>query len=182
MFAPSARRLLLFVAALPLRYMSAGLFNALSLRYMSAVLLPLLLAGCFGDPASGPVEIKWDRDACEVCRMLISDRHYAAQVRGGPKHKAFKFDDMGELVHWLDKQPWKDDPKVEIWVRDMDSGSKWLDAHQAHYRPGQRSPMDYGFGAVESPREGSVPFAEMAKKVRERGSTYHCLPSQLRSS
>ena len=146
------------------------------------MVLPLLLAGCFGDPETGPVEIKWDRDTCEVCRMLISDRHFAAQLRGGPKHKAYKFDDIGELVHWLEVQTWKADPKVEIWVMDMKTGSKWLNARKAHYLPGQRSPMDYGFGAVESPSERSINFDEMVRKAKQRGSTYHCLPANQHPS
>ncbi len=138
--------------------------------------MPLILSGCFGDPESGPVQIKWDRDSCTVCRMLISDRHFAAQIRGGARHKAYKFDDIGELVIWLDKQSWKNDPKVEIWVRDMDSGSKWLDARKVRYMPGQHTPMNYGFGAIEDDRPGSLSYAQMVEKVRKRGSTYHCLP------
>ncbi|MCP4935164.1 MAG: protein NosL [bacterium] len=156
--------------------------NKLLARIVFVIALPLLTAGCFGDPETGPVEIKWDRDTCEVCRMLISDRHYAAQLRGGPKHKAYKFDDMGELVHWLDVQTWKNDPKVELWVMDMDTGSKWLDARKVRYMPNQTTPMNYGFGAVEDNRKGSVSFEEMVKKVRQRGSTYHCLPAEQRSS
>jgi nitrous oxide reductase accessory protein NosL len=145
-------------------------------------MLPLLLTGCFGDPPTGPFEIRWDRDACEVCRMLISDRHFAAQLRGGPGHKAHKFDDIGELVYWLDQQPWKDAPDVEIWVMDVDSGTRWLDARKSHFITNQRSPMDYGFGAVEAPREGSLSFEEMLKKARERGSTYYCLPGHQEPS
>lgn len=144
--------------------------------------LPLLLAGCFGEETTGPVPIKWDRDACEVCRMLISDRHFAAEVRGGKRHKVHKFDDLGEAIHWLDKQDWKDDPAAEIWVRDLDSGTKWLDARKMRYMPGQHSPMDYGFGAVEDNRKGSVSFDEMVKKVRARGATNHCLPPAKRNS
>lgn len=151
-------------------------------RVAILILLPLWLGGCFGDPETGPVEIKWDRDACEVCRMLISDRHYAAQLRGGPRHKAYKFDDMGELIHWLAVQTWKNDPKLEIWVMDMDTGTKWLDARKARYMPGQHSPMDYGFGAIEGARTGSLSYDEMVKKVKKRGSTYHCVPSTQRSS
>jgi nitrous oxide reductase accessory protein NosL len=146
------------------------------------IVLPLLLTGCFGDPETGPVEIKWDRDACHVCRMLISDRHYAAQVRGGPRHSAYKFDDLGELIIWLDTQSWKTDPKVEIWVMDMDTGTKWLDARKARYMTGAISPMDYGFGAIEGERRGSISFDEMVEKVKKRGNTYHCLPTEQRPS
>ena len=44
----------------------------------------------------GMAEIKWDRDTCTRCRMAISDRRFAAQVRGGPKDQVFKFDDIGQ--------------------------------------------------------------------------------------
>jgi nitrous oxide reductase accessory protein NosL len=147
-----------------------------TLRLALFAALGLLLAGCFGESDSGPVKIHWDRDACHVCRMLISDRRFAAQVRGGPGHEAYKFDDLGELILWLDQQPWKDEEKTEIWVRDVDSGSKWLDARKARYVGGLHSPMDYGFGAVEDNRPGSLSFGEMVRQVRKRGSTYHCLP------
>ncbi len=113
------------------------------------LVLPVVLVGCFGESETGPVPIKWDRDTCEMCRMLISDRHFAAELRGGPRHKIHKFDDMGELVYWLENKSWKNNPKVEIWVRDLDTGTKWLDARKARYMPHQHRRMDYGFGASE---------------------------------
>ncbi len=147
-------------------------------RLAILVLMPVLFGGCFGEPETGPVKIKWDRDSCEVCRMLISDRHFAAQLRGGPKHKAHKFDDLGELIYWLEDKPWKSDPKTEIWVMDLDTGTKWLDARKARYMTNQHSPMDYGFGAIEGEREGSISLDEMVKRVKKRGSTNHCLPPE----
>jgi len=45
-----------------------------------------LLTGCYNDN-TGPTEIKWDRHTCERCRMVISDKHFAVQVRGGPKNQ-----------------------------------------------------------------------------------------------
>ena len=47
-------------------------------------LLPLagtLLGGCEKDPNSGPVDVKWDRQVCERCSMILSDTRYAAQIR-----------------------------------------------------------------------------------------------------
>jgi len=158
--------------------------SPLSLLVALPLLLLLLapLGGCFGEAETGPVKINWDRDACHVCRMLISDRRFAAQVRGGPRHKAFKFDDLGELIIWLDQQKWKDDKDVEIWVMDVDTGTRWLDARKAFYISGQHSPMDYGFGAVEKMRKDAISYGEMMKKTRARGSTYHCLPPEQSAS
>ncbi len=143
---------------------------------MGLLLAAFVLAGCWGEPATGPVPIRFGRDTCDVCRMIISDPRYAAQVRGGPKHRAYKFDDIGELVLWLDKQSWKDDPKTEIWVMDSAAGKTWLNAATAYYLKHSHTPMDYGFGAVEAAETGAITYKQMVEKVRERGSTYHCAP------
>ena len=56
------------------------------------------------------------------------------------------FDDLGCAVVWLDQQPWGNDPDVEIWINDHQSGT-WIDARSARYLPGQITPMEYGLGA-----------------------------------
>jgi nitrous oxide reductase accessory protein NosL len=124
----------------------------------------LLLAACSREPATGPVEIKWDRDACVRCSMAISDRHYAVQVRGGPKKQVFKFDDIGCAVHWLKGQPWGNEPATEIWVADYRSG-KWLDARSANYIIGKRTPMGYGYGATGEAQPGRMGFDEARKQL-----------------
>ncbi len=119
---------------------------------------------------TGIVDVKWDRDACERCRMVISDRHFAAQVRGGPKNKAYLFDDLGCAVHWLQKQKWADTAK--IWVTDYRNG-KWLNARTAHYVSGQITPMDFEFGAVAEPIKGSVDFATAKAKMLAKKQSTH---------
>lgn len=134
-----------------------------------------VLAAC-KPQTEGPEDIRWGREPCEICGMIISDPHYAAEVRGGPDKKLVKFDDIGDAVHWLADQPWKDDPAVEFWVMDSDTGTEWLDARQAHFRAGALSPMDYGYAAVKLPASDTVDFATMRKAVLERGLTWRCLP------
>lgn len=121
----------------------------------------LLLTGCSGDPGTGPVDVKWDRDACDRCRMVLSDRHHSAQIRGGPvgeKAKVYLFDDLGCAVIWLDDQPWRANPAIEIWVNDHRNG-EWIDARKAWYVTGQTTPMAYGLGAQREPAPGAVDFA-----------------------
>ncbi|MFA7242325.1 MAG: nitrous oxide reductase accessory protein NosL [Sulfuricellaceae bacterium] len=132
------------------------------------VLLSLFLSACSGEPKSGPVEIKWDRDGCTHCGMALSDRRFAAQVRGGVKHQAFKFDDIGCAVEWLKKQPWANDATTGIWVMDYRTG-KWLDARRARYIGGKTSPMAYGYAAVTD-EPGSIDFEELKKRVLARQS------------
>ncbi len=124
----------------------------------------LLLAACSREPETGPVELKWDRDTCKRCSMAVSDRHYAVQVRGGPKNQVFKFDDIGCAVHWLKDQTWGNDPAMEIWVTDYRSG-KWLDARSAYYMTGKRTPMGYGYGATDEALPGSMGFDEARKQL-----------------
>ena len=124
----------------------------------------LLLSACSGDPKTGPVEIKWDRDGCTHCGMALSDRHFAAQVRGGPKKQVAKFDDIGCALEWLQKQAWANDPNTEVWVMDYRAG-QWIDARKARYIGGKTSPMAYGYGALAKEEPGSIDFAELSKRV-----------------
>jgi len=133
-------------------------------RIFLLVAMTLCLAACSRAPETGPVEVKWDRDTCTRCSMAISDRHYAVEVRGGPKKQVFKFDDIGCAVHWLKDQPWVNDPAAEIWVTDFRSG-KWLDARTARYVAGKRTPMGYGYGATSEGDFGSVSFEEVRKQL-----------------
>lgn len=127
------------------------------------------LAGCSGDPGTGPVEVKWDRDPCERCRMVLSDRRHAAQVRfvdPGGRSRVMKFDDLGCAIVWLDDKPWKAASSTEIWVNDHRDG-QWLDARTAHYVTGQVTPMEYGLGAQTEKAEGALTFEQAAAHVWE---------------
>lgn len=137
-------------------------------RLAAIVLLLGLLTACHQEPKTGPVEVKWDRDTCVRCSMALSDKRYAAQVRGGPKHPAYKFDDFGCVMFWLKDKPWANDPATEIWVMDMRS-NKWIEAHKAWYVPNKMTPMAYGFGAVALPEPGSVNYEEARKRVLAKG-------------
>lgn len=138
------------------------------LRFMPALkrLAPtalLLLAAC--GPESGPVEIRYDRDACEMCGMIISGPRYATEVRLAEDNKPHKFDDIGDAMNWLEKDCKSLDQAREIWVMDSTDGKTWLDARRAFFRRGGASPMNYGFAAVASPGESAVDFATMRAQV-----------------
>lgn len=129
----------------------------------ATVLLALMIAslhGCGGDAGTGVIPVKWDRDACERCRMVLSDRGHSAQVRYFPENKRSRvmvFDDIGCAVLWLQDQPWKDDPRTEIWVTDHRTG-EWVDARGATYVEGHITPMEYGLGAQPDPHPNGMDF------------------------
>jgi hypothetical protein len=142
---------------------------------MAAALLPLSGCGRKGEWPEGMQEIKWDRDTCVRCSMVISDRRFAAEMRGGPKNTVFKFDDIGCAVFWLrDKAqqfPWMAEAATRLWVADVNNRGdtlRWHDARKAHYF-GKVSPMGYNFGAVALPQAGSTDFADMSRHVLAKG-------------
>lgn len=139
--------------------------------------LAALVSGCKkGGWPDDMVEIKWDRDTCTRCSMVISDRRFAAQVRGGPEQAAFKFDDPGCLAFWLkekaEKYPWLAEPGTKLWVADFDSKSReemrWLDPRRAHFVT-RTSPMGYNYAAVAMPMPGSLDFTDMRQHVLAKG-------------
>jgi len=133
------------------------------------MLLSLLIA-CSADPGTGPAEVKWDRTACERCRMVLSDRHFAVQVRylpeGKRRSKVFQFDDIGCATLWLQDKPWKDDPQTQIWVADHRNGD-WINARTASYIKGKMTPMEYALGAQSDPAPGALDFAQAKAHVVE---------------
>ena len=130
----------------------------------------LLLSACSADPGSGPAEVKWDRTACERCRMVLSDRHFAAQVRylpaGKQRSKVVQFDDIGCATLWLQDKPWKDDPQTQIWVADHRNGA-WINARTASYVKDKLTPMEYGLGAQSDPAPEALDFEQAKAHVVE---------------
>lgn len=144
-------------------------------RLLNLLVFTILLAGCSQQADTGPAEVRWDKESCDRCAMSVSDRHYSAQVRGGPaekKTKVYKFDDIGCAVIWLDKQAWKDDARTEIWVTDYRNG-KWIDARLASFVTGKVTPMGYGLGAQSEPAEGGLDFAAASKHIYEIENSEH---------
>jgi len=135
-----------------------------------ALLAVVLLSACSVDSGTGPAEVKWDRTACERCRMVLSDRHFAAQVlylpEGKKRSKVLQFDDFGCAALWLRDKPWKDDPQTQIWVVDHRSGD-WINARTASYVAQKMTPMEYGLGAQSDPAPGALDFEQAKAHVVE---------------
>lgn len=149
-------------------------FLALGL-VMSPLAAALSACGKSDDLPEGMQAVKWDRDVCVRCSMVISDRRFGAEMRGGPKNTVFKFDDIGCAVFWMrDKiadHPWMKEAATKLWVADLNSTSKdvkWLEARAAHY-VSKTSPMGYNLGALAHPQAGSLDFATMSEHVLGKG-------------
>jgi hypothetical protein len=119
--------------------------------------------------------IVWDRDTCVRCNMVISDRRFAVEMRGGPNDVTFKFDDIGCAMFWLrDKAkdyPWITEAATRLWVADLTSKGNdvtWLEARAAQY-VSKTSPMGYNFAASAHGQPGAVDFQTMREHVLARG-------------
>jgi nitrous oxide reductase accessory protein NosL len=123
---------------------------------------------------------KWDRDVCLRCGMAISDRRFPAQIRGGSKNTAFKFDDIGCAATWYEEKrqehAWMLDAATRFWVADFGSqGEKWLDARSAYYLSGKTSPMGYNYAAFAQVQADALNFEAMSKKTASMWPA-NCLP------
>ena len=151
------------------------------LALTSLLVLALSGAGCSGDPGTGPTDLKWDRFACERCRMVLSDPRHAAQVRVSEpdgKSRVLYFDDIGCALIWLEGQPFRDDPGVEIWTTDWRNGD-WIDARSAVYVRGQVTPMEYGLGAQTEPSPEALSFEQAKGHIFEVERRYNTHSAHL---
>lgn len=153
-------------------------------KLVTAALVGLLfLPACSNDPGTGPAEVKWDRVACERCRMVLSDRHNSAEIRVHPPEKRSRvhfFDDIGCAVLWLeeDGKVWASDPKTEIWVKDYRNGN-WIDARTATYVEGRVTPMEYGLGAQADPAPEGMDFTAAKRRIHEVEERFNAHGVQL---
>ncbi len=154
-------------------------------EYAWITLLALVLSACSGEPATGPEEVNWNRDACDHCRMMVSEPDFAAQVRyftDSSKSKVATFDDIGCAVVWLQESPWSEDERTEIWVVDH-SSKEWINARTATFIPDRITPMNYGLGAQSDSLEGGLNFAQAVEHVNntESQNQVHRMQLKIRS-
>lgn len=123
------------------------------------LLLGLTLTACEKkNPNQMHEEVTWDRDICEHCAMVLSDRRFAAQVVH-PNGKAYLFDDMGCALAWVEDKAWMG--QARFWTSDY-KDNLWIDASTANWQFGnQQTPMGYGFYATRRPLENSLTFEEV---------------------
>jgi copper chaperone NosL len=131
-------------------------------RAFFGLALGLVVVGCSrGEAAVDPV---WGKEPCAHCRMLVSDKRYAAQVVDAEGERRF-FDDAGCMVLWMDTHA----PPLHAWARDAVSGA-WLEARAATYVQGARTPMDFGFEARAGEGIGFEGVRDAVRAQRKRSN------------
>lgn len=115
-------------------------------------------------------EVHWDRDMCQRCKMVVSDRKNTVKMQLGDSIRYFAFDDIGCYVWWREKN--KNIKQKYVIINDSQTG-KWIDMKKALYTAGNLTPMGYGYWAYE---KGSEPkgkkiltYEEVKKLIIKRG-------------
>lgn len=127
----------------------------------------LFALACSRDVDYSPREINWDRDICEVCLMGLAEKKYSVQAIND-KGKVIWFDDLGCLVEFFDSPDWErfKGEKTKIWIGNCETG-EWINAREAHYRFGDKTPMGYGYGALSEPNDSTYTFEETVERIRQ---------------
>ena len=126
-----------------------------------------LLTACGGEKRE--IEIAYGTDVCEYCRMTIDDPALAAALEDAEGH-VHLFDEPGCMASWLRERR---DNTGKAMVRDAD-GRGWLEAQQAYFARGQRTPMAFGFvayadrdAALVASRPAGAPLATWTSILTE---------------
>lgn len=120
------------------------------MKYVLALLLLAGLAACGDKTDTGPRTVHYGEEVCERCKMIISDKRFAAQYIT-EKGESKKFDDIGCMIDDLKEAGERGGSLLAVYIADFGTG-EWLDAGKAFYlENGEfKSPMGYNIAAFGS--------------------------------
>lgn len=112
------------------------------IRKLALLIILVLTISCSDQSDKGPVIIYYGEDICERCKMIISEKDFAAQYKM-INGKAVKFDDLGCMIQYIHKN--EKAPVPETYVVDY-SSKQWIEGQRAYYVWTQNihTPMGYG--------------------------------------
>ena len=112
-----------------------------------AILLTALIFTACGN--SGPEPINYNKDACEFCKMSISENRFAAEIIT-VKGRVYKFDDLQCLLQYDADN--KEIPVKNYYVSSFLEDGKLIDAATALFikHESMRSPMGGNIAAFST--------------------------------
>ena len=102
----------------------------------------MLLLSC----SSGPAAIYIGRDACQFCKMTITDEKYGA-VYLTNKGKSYKFDDIKCLQDFITSAELKKNAQDQIWLVNYQSPHQLIQLEQSFLLAG---------GSIKTPMNGNM--------------------------
>ncbi|HET7290196.1 MAG TPA: nitrous oxide reductase accessory protein NosL [Thermodesulfobacteriota bacterium] len=136
------------------------------MKILLILLVVLSFTACRDNIDTGPHVIHYGEDVCERCKMIISDKRFAAELVD-QKGEALMFDDVGCMADYMKGSEKEGAKPLAMYVTDFSTG-EWIDAGKAFYllNPELKSPMGYNIAAFGSSEamKGS-PFREGGKEA-----------------
>ncbi len=127
--------------------------------FLFSLIVTITFSGCEERDPTAMHKVHWDRDMCERCKMVVSERHHAVQVIDPQTGRSYMFDDIGCTVLWFQEEKIEWETRAIIKITDIKSG-EWIDARTAFYDTYNITPMAYGLGAHKS-KENMKPGLEI---------------------
>lgn len=117
-----------------------------------AFVASIFTVGC-GSRDNGVPRIRYGEETCDRCRMIISEKRFAAAYRT-EAGELRKFDDLGCAI--LHREALKE-AATQFWGYDFEE-SGWLDARQAFLvrSPDLITPMGFGIAALPTAVKASA--------------------------
>jgi len=133
-------------------------------NFLLLIGIMIITLGCEQKDPSSPHNVHFDRDMCERCKMVISDRNYVTQIIDVTKREAHSFDDIGCAVLWLDENSKRLHQNYKFYVADKSTG-EFIDINSAYLSRGGTTPMDFGISASKEKSDAEYISFEEAKKI-----------------
>lgn len=129
----------------------------------------LSLASCMPEK---PKPIALNTDACEFCKMTISNGKFGAEIIT-KKGRVFKFDDLGCMVQFSKSQEVQ-----SFYVSEYLSDNQLIPAETAHFIKGEEigSPMRGNFAAFASPEQQDEYAQKLKAKPMSWTEVYNSYP------
>jgi nitrous oxide reductase accessory protein NosL len=107
--------------------------------------LAVVAGACAAAEAAGPPDIKYGRDICIQCGMIVSEEKFAAAYTT-PDGEKLAFDDTGDLLVYQRSTGHSIDP-IEAWVHDFET-EEWITVADAFFVPTQSVTTPMGHGLI----------------------------------
>lgn len=112
-----------------------------------AIICLIFFFSCSDNTEEGPVKVYYGENICEKCKMIISEKNFAAQYKA-PSGKAVNFDDLGCMFHYMDTE--EKETISQVYVIDYNS-NQWIEGQNAYYvwADSITTPMGHGIIAFK---------------------------------
>ncbi|MBL8722834.1 MAG: hypothetical protein JNK49_02250 [Planctomycetes bacterium] len=117
------------------------------------------------DTDTGPFAVVWDKAACAACGMHVGEPRFAAQLTtaDGRQHA---FDDPGCLFLYLAESQ---RAVRSVYLRHHRE-ERWIPLAEVGFVPADKTPMGFGFAAVDARERSALDADEVRRKVLEQTS------------